>query len=122
VREVELPPDLDVLLLLGREDLVQQPVGVLGRQLRVLRHAVHLPVDSHRGLGTGCHVQIGRAVRDHLLEQLINGEGSLGRHSSGESSAAGGISLRRSLSGRNRSKERVVGRVLPPRRGSLIRG
>ena len=43
VREVELPLDLEVLLLLAREDLVQQLLRVLGGQRLVLLEALDWP-------------------------------------------------------------------------------
>ena len=48
VREVELPLDLEVLLLLAREDPVDELLRVLGRQLVVFVEARHLAVHANR--------------------------------------------------------------------------
>jgi hypothetical protein len=73
VGEVELPLDLEVLLLLAREDLVHELLGVLGRERLDLLHPLDVPAHASRRLGADGEVQVGGASRRHLLQQVVDG-------------------------------------------------
>jgi hypothetical protein len=72
VREVELPVDLELLLLLGREDPVEEPLVLVGRELAELLEAHEMAVHAHGRLGPTRDVQVRRAARDHALEQVVD--------------------------------------------------
>ena len=72
VREVELALDLEVLLLLGREDLVQQLLRVVGLERLELLEPLDVAVHSDRGLRAHAQVQVGGAARHHLLQQIVD--------------------------------------------------
>ena len=72
VREVDLPVDLEPLLLLGREDAVEELLRVVRRQLGQLLQDGHLAAhagDRRRARGD---VQVGSPERFHALEQLVD--------------------------------------------------
>ncbi len=71
VREVELPLDLEILLLLAREDLVHELLGVGRRQRVVLLEALDLPVHTDRRARAHADVEVGGAPRHHLLQKVV---------------------------------------------------
>ena len=70
VREVELPLDLELLLLLGREDPVEQLTRVLGRRAPGTPRAARSAAHADRGRRAHAQMQIRRAPRHHLLQEL----------------------------------------------------
>ena len=81
VGEVELAVDLETLLLLARDDPVEELPGRVRAQHRERFEALQLAAYTQRRLRADGDVQIGRVVRDHLLEQGVDGE-SVFRHGS----------------------------------------
>ena len=75
VGDVDLALVLEVLLLLGREDPVEQPLGVLGRQPGELLEPLEVPVHADDRLGADRDVEVGRAARNHVLEQVVDRNG-----------------------------------------------
>ena len=72
VREVELAVDLEALLLLARDDPVEELPGRVRTQLGEGFEPLQLAAYTQRRVRADGHVQIGRVVRDHLLEQGVN--------------------------------------------------
>ena len=73
VREVELALQLEVLLLLAREDPVQERTRVVrGERLEALS-ARNVPAHAERRRASDRDMQVGGAERDHLLEQVVDG-------------------------------------------------
>ena len=72
MREVDLAIQLEVLLLLGREDAVEQLLRDIGRQRRDLLQRLQLPAYAHDRVRAHGDVQIGRVTRHHLLEQIVD--------------------------------------------------
>ena len=72
VREVDLPVDLEALLLLGVEDAVEELLGVVRRQLRQLLEDGHFAAHACDGRRTRGDMKVGGAERFHALEQLVD--------------------------------------------------
>jgi hypothetical protein len=72
VGEVDLAADLEVLLLLGGEDPVEQLLRDLGGQRRDFLQGLELAAHAHRRVRADGQVQIGRVARHHLLEQIVD--------------------------------------------------
>jgi pilus retraction protein PilT len=73
VREVELAVQLEMLLLLAREDAVEERARVVrGERLEALG-ADDMPANPVRRRTPDRHVKVGSAERDHLLEQVVDG-------------------------------------------------
>jgi hypothetical protein len=69
---VDLPLDLELLLLLGREDAVEQLLGVLGREHGSPVEALELAADADRRRRPHREVEVGCAPRDHRLEEVVD--------------------------------------------------
>src|SRR2546427_11638541 len=85
MREVELPFELELLLLLAREDPVEELLRVLRGEGVITLQPLH--VSAHAN-DRGCprrHMEVRRVPRHHVLAQLVDGVGR--RHNSNESSA-----------------------------------
>jgi hypothetical protein len=79
VRDVDLPVDLQVFLLLGREDAVEEALRVVRCQPRELFDPLKPAVQPNDGIRARGDVQVGCAERDHVLEQVVDREsGSVG--------------------------------------------
>ncbi len=79
VRDVDLPIDLQMLLLLRREDAIEEALRVVGRQPRELLDALQPAVQADDGVRARRDVQVGCTERDHVLEQVVDREsGSVG--------------------------------------------
>ena len=74
VGEVELPAELQVLLLLRRRDPVDQLAQEIRIELGELREQLDMAATPHCGLHAGRQVQVGGAERDRLLEQGVDGQ------------------------------------------------
>ena len=74
VREVELAAQLQVLLLLGRRDPVDQLPDQIRVEHRELVEELDVPPAANRGCDAGRQVQVGGAERDRLLEQGVDGQ------------------------------------------------
>ena len=72
VREVELAVDLEPLLLLGREDAIEQAARVVCGERLVLLDAHDVPAHAERRRAADRHMEVGRTVGDHLLEQVVD--------------------------------------------------
>ena len=72
VRDVDLAVDLQVLLLLGREDAVEQPLGVVSGEARELVQPLEAAVQADDRVRSDRDVQVGRAESDHRLEQVVD--------------------------------------------------
>ena len=72
VRRVDLALDLELLLLLRREDAVEQLLGVLGRRARSAVKALELTADADRRRRPHREVEVGGAPRDHRLEEVVD--------------------------------------------------
>ena len=72
VRGVDLALDLELLLLLGREHAVEQLLRDVRGQRRNALEALELAADANRGRRPHRQVEVGRAARDHCLEQLVD--------------------------------------------------
>jgi len=70
--EVDLTIELEVLLLLRREDAVEQLLRHVPRQRRDLLERLELPAHAHDWVRANGDVQIGRVPRHHLLEQIVD--------------------------------------------------
>ncbi len=68
VRDVDLPLDLEPLLLLGRQDAVQPLAGVVGGQRREIGDRLDLAPDPDRRRGPHAQVEIGSAPFEHAPE------------------------------------------------------
>jgi hypothetical protein len=79
VRGVDLPLDLELLLLLGREDAVEQLLRVLGGQHRSAFEALELTADADRGRCPHRQVEVRGAARDHRLEEVVDRSNRSGR-------------------------------------------
>ena len=73
VREVELAVQLELLLLLAREDAVQQPAGVVRAEGLEAGGTQDLPAHAVDGRAVRRDVQVRRVQHNHLLEQLVDG-------------------------------------------------
>ena len=62
VRDVDLALVSKMLLLLGREDPVQHPLGVLGGEAREVLEPLELAVDADDRLGADRHMQVRGAL------------------------------------------------------------
>ncbi len=72
IGEIELALDLELLLLLGREDPIQEPLGVVGREPGHVGQALEAPVDADSRLGAGRDVQVRGPARDDAFEQIVD--------------------------------------------------
>jgi hypothetical protein len=72
VGDVDLAVDLQVFLLLGREDAVKQPLGVVSREARELLEPLEAAVQADDRMRADREVQVGRAESDHRLEQVVD--------------------------------------------------
>jgi hypothetical protein len=72
MREVDLAVDLEVLLLLGREDPVEQLLRNVGRQRRDVLERLQLPAHAYDRVRGHGDVQIGRVPRHHLLQEIVD--------------------------------------------------
>ena len=72
VREVELAVDLQPLLLLAREDAVEQVTRLVRAQRRHAVEALQVTAQTHDGRRADRDVQIRRVQLHHLREQLID--------------------------------------------------
>jgi hypothetical protein len=72
VREVDLAVELESLLLLAGDDAVQQLAGGIRGEHREALQAFELTSDPQGRMGPNGYVQVGRVVRDHLLEQRVD--------------------------------------------------
>ena len=72
MRGVDLPLDLELLLLLRREDAVEQLLGVLGGQHGSAVEALELTADADRRRRPHREVEVGGAPRDHRLEEVVD--------------------------------------------------
>jgi hypothetical protein len=72
MREVDLAAHLEVLLLLGGEDPVEQLLRDLGGQRRDFLQGLELAAHAHHRVRADGHVQIRRVPRHHLLEQIVD--------------------------------------------------
>src|SRR2546423_284456 len=75
---VGLALDLELLLLLAREDPVEQPARVVRHEDVVALEALDMPAHANHRRAGDRDVQVGSTARDQLLEQLIYGRN--GRH------------------------------------------
>ena len=72
VRGVDLPLDLELLLLPGREDAVEQLLGDFGRQDRQAFEARELATHPYRRRRADGEVEVGGTERDHRFEQVVD--------------------------------------------------
>ena len=72
VREVELAPRLELLLLLGREDPVDEGARLVRGELLRVREALELPVHPHHRRRADREVEVGGVVLDHPGEQFVD--------------------------------------------------
>ena len=72
VRHVDLTLDLELLLLLRREDAVEQLLRVVGRQGQIALKPLELAPETNRGWSPYREVKIGRPAGDHCLQQLVD--------------------------------------------------
>ena len=72
MREVELPFDLQLLLLLAREDAVEQLLRVLGSERREFVQALHFSTHANDRRRPHRDVQVGGVARHHVLQELID--------------------------------------------------
>ena len=73
VREVELAVDLELLLLLGREDAVEEVPRRVRHDLLLVRERHEIAVDTHGRRRPGNEVEIGRTRLDGAAEQVVDG-------------------------------------------------
>src|SRR5262245_24014129 len=104
VRKVELPADLEELLLLGRKDAVEHLPRVLGAELVVPLEGRQLAAHTEDRRRAGGDVQVRRVALGDLLKQRVNRQG---RHPT-DLSATPGSRFRPGPAGIPRS------RVTPP--------
>ena len=87
IGEVEPASQLEMLLLLAREDAVEKGTRVVrGERLEALG-ANDVPANPVRGRAADRHMEVGSAERDHLLEQVVDGSQLRHRSPSDELSA-----------------------------------
>jgi hypothetical protein len=110
VREVDLAVDLEILLLLGREDPVEELLRRLGRQRLDVLQRLQVPAHADHRVRAHRDVQIGRVSRHHLLEQIVDGV-QVRRHSPPRELSAGVTPF---LRGRS---EAISERFASPHRG-----
>ena len=72
VREVELALQLEVLLLLAREDAVEELLCLLGRECRELLEPLDVPAHANDRGSPRRHMEIGGIALHHVFEQLID--------------------------------------------------
>ena len=72
MREVELALDLEVLLLLAREDAVEELLRVIRREGVVLVQALDFSTHANDGGRPDGHMEVGRIARHHVLEELVD--------------------------------------------------
>jgi hypothetical protein len=72
VGRVDLPLDLELLLLLGREHAVEQLLNHVRSQRRDTLEPLELSTDADRRGRPHRQMEVGRAARDHRLEQLVD--------------------------------------------------
>ena len=72
VREVELPVHLELLLLLGGEDAIEEAARVVGHDLVAVERR-QIAVHAHARRRTGNEVQIRRARRGGTAQQVVDG-------------------------------------------------
>ena len=72
VREVDLAPSLEMLLLLGRDDAVEQRARLLRGKLVVFDKPFELAVDPNDRRGARSHVEVRRITLDHDGEQFVD--------------------------------------------------
>ena len=70
--EVDLPLDLELLLLLRREDAVEQLLGVLGGEHGCALEALELTADADRRRRPHREMEIRGAACDHRLEEVVD--------------------------------------------------
>ena len=75
VREVELALELQVLLLLGRRDAVDELAHGLGVEHREVVEQLDVTVHADRRVRTRGQVQVGGPHLDDALEEHVDGEG-----------------------------------------------
>ena len=73
VREVELTLQLEVLLLLAREDAIEERARVVRGERLEAFSAGDVPSHTERRRASDRDMQVGGAERDHLLEQVVDG-------------------------------------------------
>jgi hypothetical protein len=72
VGEVDLPARLEGLLLLGREDPVQESPDLVGRQLLVIGQPLEAPVDADHRRRARRQVEVRGLELDHDGEQVVD--------------------------------------------------
>ena len=70
--EVEAALRLEVLLLLGGDDAIDERADLLGRELVVVEQALEPSVDADDRRRARGHVEIGGVPLDHDLEKLVD--------------------------------------------------
>ena len=73
IGEVELPIDLELLLLLGGEDAIEERARVVGHDLLDVGKRGEIAVDPHGRRGAGDEVEIGGLDIDSAPEQVVDG-------------------------------------------------
>ena len=73
VREVELAVDLEALLLLGREDAVEERARRVRHDLLLVREGREVAVHAHGGRRSRHEVEVGRSHLDGAAEQVVDG-------------------------------------------------
>ena len=73
VREVELAVDLELLLLLGREDAIEEVPRRVRHDLLLVRERHEIAVDTHGRRRPGNEVEVGRTRLDGAAEQVVDG-------------------------------------------------
>ena len=73
VGEVELAVDLEVLLLLGREDAVEERPRRVGHDLLLVRERSEVAVHADGGWRSRHEVEVRRAHLDGAAEQVVDG-------------------------------------------------
>ena len=73
VREVELSPRFQVLLLVGRDDAVDERPRLVRVELLELCEPLEATVDADDGRRAGRQVKVGRIAFDHYREKFVNG-------------------------------------------------
>ena len=72
VCEVEAALRLEVLLLLRRDDAIDERANLLRCELVVVVKPLEPPVDADNRMRPCCHVEVGGVAIDHHLEQLVD--------------------------------------------------
>ena len=70
--EVELACELEALLLLGRENAVEQVARVVRAHRRHAVETLQVTLQAHDGRSPHGEVEVGRIQLHHLLEQLVD--------------------------------------------------